>query len=97
MLVEGGEGSSILPWENLLAFDKVLELQFLICVLNGKISLGAVLFFYVKERKQAMEKLIPPIFLLFNIIIKQSSLRVIQYNNKKEFWLQLGCICSPAL
>lgn len=67
-----------------MAFDKVLELQFLICVLNGKINLGTILFFYVKERKQAMEKLIPPIFLLFNKIIKKSSLRVIQYNNKKE-------------
>ena len=67
MPVEGGESWSVLSLESLMAFDKEPELHFWICVLNGKISLGAVLFFHVKERKQAREKLIPPIFLLFKV------------------------------
>lgn len=74
MPVEGGEGWSVLSLENLLAFDKEPELHFWICVLNGKINLGAVFFFLCEGEETCKGE------------TDSSHLSSIQDNNKKELF-----------
>lgn len=57
-----------------MAFDKVRELQFLICVLNGKINLGTILFFLCEGKKTS------------NGETDSSHISFIQHNNKKELF-----------